>query len=208
MMKKRILSLFLIACLVATAAMADTPNERQARRVFDRAYQLFFGARGASLDYSVTLGAFYQCNGTIWQKGKKLKFIEDRICSWCDGTTYYRVDRKKKTVEVHNPNSPKKDKYANKFTFRADDFVYHVADGGRDFILTLDAKKSVKGYIRHVKARVDKHTYEPKSLKIKVVFFWATVNISNFKSGGIDDAEFVFPKNKFAGYTFTDKRPD
>lgn len=207
MMMKRICSLLLLACLAA-AAMADTPNERQARRVFDRAYQLFFGSQGASLDYQVKLGAFYQCNGTIWEKGKKLKFIEDRICSWCDGTTYYRIDRKKRTVELHNPDSPKKDKYANKFTFRADDFEYHVADGGRDFILTLDAKKGVKGYIRHVKARVDKHSYAPKSLRIKVVFFWASVNISNFKSGGINDAVFVFPRSHFLGYKFIDKRPD
>ena len=59
-----------------------------------------------------------------------------------------------------------------------------------------------------VKAWVRKGSYEPVKLRIKVAFIWTTVNISNFRTGGISDADFVFPKSQYAGWKFIDKRND
>jgi hypothetical protein len=40
-----------------------------------------------------------------------------------------------------------------------------------------------------------------------VAFFWTTIRISNFKSGGITDDVFVFPREKYKNdYKFVDKR--
>jgi hypothetical protein len=46
----------------------------------------------------------------------------------------------------------------------------------------------------------------PISLKIKVAFFWAHINISKFRSGGISDDIFVFPRKQYVGYELIDKR--
>ena len=101
--------------------------------------------------------AVIMTSGTIWYKGKKQKFIEPRYSVWCDGKDFYRVDKKKKTVEILDPNSPKRDKYASKFKFNPDDYNYHIAAKGSDLIITLDAKKGVDG-VKHAKVTIDNKT--------------------------------------------------
>jgi hypothetical protein len=44
----------------------DTPNARQARRIFNSAYQQVFGEQGASLRYDVNITGIYKTHGTIW----------------------------------------------------------------------------------------------------------------------------------------------
>ena len=43
-------------------------------------------------------------------------------------------------------------------------------------------------------------------LRIKVAFVWTTVKISNYKSGGINDNLFVFPRSQYSDWKFIDKR--
>lgn len=204
----RLVFLTILLSVSLSAGAAMSANEAQARRIFDKTYSMVFGPQGCSLQYSVNIVGLYKTTGTIWYKGKKQKFVESRYASWSDGRDFYRVDTKKRTVEIHNPNSPKKDKYASKFAFHADNYRYRVKAHKHYYEITLDAKEGVSGYIKHVKAFIDSRTYAPMSLKIKVAFFWTTVKISHFQSGGISDAIFNFPRQQFAGYEFEDKRPD
>ncbi len=205
-MKKRVLTLIII-CTHALLLMAqETPNEKQARRIFNIAYNQVFGEQGASLTYDVNIIGIYRTQGTIWFKGNKQKFVDERVNTWNDGKTAYMAYRKKKTVEVHAANSDKKDKYSSKFKFQPDDFTYHISKEKDALLLTLKQKKKAKGSIKEVKAWVDQKTFAPKRLRIKVAFVWTTVNISNFRSGGITDDLFVFPREKFKGWKFVDKR--
>jgi hypothetical protein len=71
--------------------------------------------------------------------------------------------------------------------------------------VTIKAKKGVDG-VKEAKVLLDLATHNPKRIRVKVAFLWATINISNFKSGGIDDDLFVFPRAKYSGYKFVDKR--
>ena len=52
----------------------DTPNARQARRIFNQAYSQVFGPEGVKLHYDVNIIGIYKTNGTIWLKEKKSKF--------------------------------------------------------------------------------------------------------------------------------------
>lgn len=205
-MKHRI-TLLSIALLmvVATAAAADTPNARQARQIFDHTFQLVFGSQGCSLHYDVNLVGLYKTNGNIWYKGKKSKFVEGRFLAWNDGKDYYLVDRKKRTVTIHDAESDEKDKYSSNFKFSPEDYSYSVETTSQGYLLTLKLKQGRKG-MKLVKALVDKKTRAPISLRIKVAFFWAHINISNFKSGGINDNIFHFPRKDYIGYALTDKR--
>lgn len=196
--------LALLACLAARAA--TTPNERQARAYFDRAYNQVFGPQGSTLTYAVNIIGIYKTNGTIWFKGKKSKFTEKRYSSWNDGRTFYRADSKKKVVEIFNPNAKNRDKYASKFTFRLDDYAYHIKSSGGSYIISLDARKGASSSIKHAKIAIDKRTFAPQRLRIKVAFFWTTIHISRFHSGGIDDSLFTFPKASFSGWQFIDNR--
>lgn len=200
-----ILTLLCLALCFSTTTAQESANSRQARQIFDKTYNMVFGPQGCTLKYSVNIGRLYSTEGTIWYKGKKQKFIEERYSAWCDGKDFYRADKKKKTVEIHNPNSSKKDKYASKFKFVPDNYTYRIAEKGNDYIITIEAKKGVDG-VKHVKAIIDKKTRAPKSLKVKVMLFWATINITNFHSGITDDSIFTFPRKQFSGYKFIDKR--
>ena len=98
--------------LLCTAQTEETPNARQARRIFNTAYQQVFGDEGASLHYDVNIIGIYKTNGTIWYKGKKSKFVDEKMDSWNDGTTVYTIKKKKKKkeVEIHSAKNNKSDK--------------------------------------------------------------------------------------------------
>ena len=193
---------------VLTSVQADdNPNARQARRIFNQAYQQVFGEQGATLRYDVNITGIYKTYGTIWYKGKKSKFVDAKMNSWNDGVTVYTVKNKKKNkeVEIHSAKNNKSDKYSSKFKFEPENFDYSIANHEQGLMLTLKAKKGAKG-IKEVHALVKRQTYEPISVRIKIAFIWTTISISNFKSGGITDEMLRFPAEKYKDYKFVDKR--
>ena len=96
------MSLVMVVCSVQAE---DTPNSRQARRIFNSAYQKVFGEQGATLYYDVNIIGIYKTNGTIWYKGKKSKFIDEKYIAWNDDVTYYRLERKKKRIVIYDAHS-------------------------------------------------------------------------------------------------------
>lgn len=206
-MRKRFVLIFMSFLMVLCSVQADeTPNSRQARRIFNSAYQQVFGEQGATLHYDVNITGIYKTNGSIWYKGKKSKFEDEKMNSWNDGITVYTVKKKKKKeVEIHSAKNNKSDKYSSKFKFEPENFDYSIAEQAEGLMLTLKAKKGKKG-IKEVHALVKRKTYEPISVRIKIAFVWTTIRISNFRSGDITDEMLRFPKEKYKDYEFVDKR--
>ena len=184
-----------------------TANERQAKRIFNQAYQQVFGEQGAKLHYDVNIIGIYKTSGTIWFKGKKKKFVDAKVNSWNDGETVYTVKKKKKKkeVEVRSAKNNKQDKYSGKFKFLPENFDYSVANDEEGLMLTLKAKKGAKG-IKEVHALVKRQTYEPIRVRIKISIIWTTIKISDFQSGDITDEMLSFPKEQYKDYKFVDKR--
>ena len=195
-MRNKILLVVVMLLSVLTSVQAeDNPNARQARRIFNQAYQQVFGEQGATLRYDVNIIGIYKTYGTIWYKGKKSKFVDAKMNSWNDGVTVYTIKKKKKEVEIHSAKNNKSDKYSSKFKFEPENFDYSIANHEQGLMLTLKAKKGAKG-IKEIQALVKRQSYEPISLRIKIAFVWTTINISNFKSGGITDEMLRFPAEK------------
>ena len=199
-----IIVLSLLSTLVPIQAQ-ESANERQAKRIFNQAYQQVFGEQGATLRYDVNITGLYKTWGTIWYKGKKSKFVDAKMNSWNDGKTVYTIKKKKKEVEIHDAKNNKSDKYSSKFKFVPENFTYSIANDDEGLMLTLKAKKGAKG-IKEIHALVKRQTYEPISVRIKIAFLWTTIKISNFKSGGITDEMLRFPAEQFKDYEFVDKR--
>lgn len=196
-----------LLCMLFTIGFhaQESPNSRQARRMFNEAYQKVYGPQGSRLSYSVNIIGIYKAQGTIWTKGKSSKFVEDRYTAWNDKITYTRVDRKKKTVTIYRSDDQSRDKYASKFTFKPDNYNYHIANDKRGYVITLKAKKGVKG-IKEADVLLDHHTRNPISIRVKVGFFHTTIKITNFKTGGISDQAFVFPHQQYSNYGIIDNR--
>ena len=70
--------MMLLVVLQALAATAqETPNAQQARRIFEKTYNMVFGPQGATLHYDVNIVGLYKTQGTIWYKEKKQKFVDE-----------------------------------------------------------------------------------------------------------------------------------
>lgn len=205
MRNKLLLAIVLLLSALTSVKAEDNPNARQARRIFNQAYQQVFGEQGATLRYDVNIIGIYKTYGTIWYKGKKSKFVDAKMNSWNDGETVYTIKKKKNEVEIHSAKNNKSDKYSSKFKFEPENFDYSIANDERGLMLILKAKKGTKG-IKEIHALVKRQSYEPISLRIKIAFIWTTINISNFKSGGITDEMLRFPAEKYKYYKFVDKR--
>lgn len=210
-MRNRIILILTLLLSVLNPVLAQdsdmTANERQAKRIFNQAYQQVFGEQGAKLHYDVNIIGIYKTSGTIWFKGKKKKFVDAKVNSWNDGETVYTVKKKKKKkeVEVRSAKNNKQDKYSGKFRFVPENFDYSVANDEEGLMLTLKAKKGAKG-IKEVHALVKRQTYEPIRVRIKISIIWTTIKISDFQSGDITDEMLSFPKEQYKDYKFVDKR--
>ena len=191
--------------LTLQAQTKETPNAQQARRVFNEAYQKVYGEQGSQLHYKVNIIGIYKTEGTIWTKGKKSKFIDEKYIAWNNDVTYYRLERKKNTVTIYSAHSDERDKYATKFKFNPDNYTYSIQEADEGYYITLKAKKGVKG-IKEARCLLDKKHRYPVSVRVKVGIFHTTIKISDFKVGGINDDLFELPKEKYKNCKYDDKR--
>ena len=204
-MKTKIIPWIVFLCLAIGVQAQENANTRQARKMFDEVYGKVFGQQGASLQYKVNVANIYKTEGTICYKGKKSKYASKSSKSWNDAVTAYVVKDDKRRVEIFKGDDPKQSRFGDDFKFEPDNYVYHIANDPQGYLLTLNVKKGMKG-MKEIRALIDKKTRDPLQLHIKVAIFWAHVNISNFKSGGITDDDFVFPRDQYKNYEFVDKR--
>lgn len=166
---------------------------------------MVYGPDGSQLHYKVNILGIYKTEGTIWTKGKKSRFIDERYIAWNDDVTYYRLERKKNTVVIYDAHSDKRDKYATKFKFHPDNYTYSIKDSEEGYYITLKAKKGVKG-IKEARCLLDKKTHYPINVRIKLGIFHTTIKISQFKTGDISDNLFVFPREHYKDVKYIDKR--
>ena len=186
---------------LCTIQAQETANSRQARRIFNSAYQQVFGEKGATLHYDVNITGLYKTHGTIWYKGKKSKFEDAKMSSWNDGQIVYTVKKKKREVEIHTAKNNKSDKYSQKFKFEPENYTYSIKDAPEGYYITLKAKKGVKG-IKEARCLLDKKNRYPVSVRVKVGIFHTTIKISEFKVGGITDQLFEFPREQYSSCKF------
>ena len=205
MKKVYIIICILCSILSIQAQEHETPNAKQARRLFMETYNMVYGEQGSQLHYKVNIIGIYKTEGTIWTKQKKSKFVDERYIAWNDDVTYYRLERKKNRITIYDAHSDERDKYATKFKFSPDNYTYSIKDSKEGYYITLRAKKGVKG-IKEARCLLDKKTRYPISVRIKLGIFHTTIKISNFKVGGIDDQLFVFPKDQYKSCEYVDKR--
>lgn len=197
------ISLFWIA-LGLQAQEHETPNAQQARRLFNETFQMIYGEQGSQLHYKVNIIGIYKTEGTIWTKGKKSKFTDEKYIAWNDDVTYYRYERKKNRVVVYDAHSDERDKYATKFKFNPDNYTYSIKDSKEGYYITLKAKKGVSG-IKEARCLLDKKNRYPVSVRIKLGIFHTTIKISDVKIGGITDDLFKFPREQYRNCKFVYK---
>ncbi len=200
----------LLTVLMALATLGmqaeETPNSKQARRIFDDAYEMIYGKEGAYFRYKIDILKIYSSEGEGWYKGNKSKSTTKKSIIWDNGDIKYILRKGKGVVEIHDPKVNKKDKLLQKFKFNRDDYNYFIEKEDGKLLVSLFAKPDADVNMKKIEALLDPVSHKPIELRIKVLFFWAKIYFSDFKAGGIDDSLFVFPKDDYPDYKIVDER--
>ncbi len=203
---KRLLFLFLIILSTVSASAQETANARQAKRVFNTAWNHIYGKEGVRFHYKIDILHLYKEEGTSWNKGDKAKSEYKDSKMWNNGDVKYILREKKGIVEIHDPKVNKKNDKLQMFKFEPDSYNYSIAKDPDGLQVTLEAKPGAKVKMKKIIALLTPGNYYPKKLRIKVSIFWATISFSDFQAGNIDDSVFEFPKEKYSTYKIVDER--
>lgn len=198
--------LFAIHCSLFTAMAQDTPNARQAKRIFNTAWNRIYGDEGVRLHYKIDILHLYKEEGISCNKGDKERSEHKNTIIYSDGKLKHVVRTNKKVVELHDPKVNKADEKLQMFKFDPDSYNYAIAKDPEGFLITLTAKPGAKVKMKKVEAIISEGNYYPKRLRIKVSIFWCNIFISDFQAGNIDDSIFVFPKEKYKDFKVEDLR--
>ena len=203
---KRLLFLFLIILSTVSASAQETANARQAKRVFNTAWNHIYGKEGVRFHYKIDILHLYKEEGTSWNKGDKAKSEYKDSKMWNNGDVKYILREKKGIVEIHDPKVNKKNDKLQMFKFEPDSYNYSIAKDPDGLQVTLEAKPGAKVKMKKIIALLTPGNYYPKKLRIKVSIFWVTISFSDFQAGNIDDSVFEFPKEKYSNYKIVDER--
>ena len=203
---KRLLFLFLIILSTVSASAQETANARQAKRVFNTAWNHIYGKEGVRFHYKIDILHLYKEEGTSWNKGDKAKSEYKDSKMWNNGDVKYILREKKGIVEIHDPKVNKKNDKLQMFKFEPDSYNYSIAKDPDGLQVTLEAKPGAKVKMKKIIALLTPGNYYPKKLRIKVSIFWATISFSDFQAGNIDDSVFEFPKEKYSNFKIVDER--
>ena len=203
---KRLLFLFLIILSTVSALAQETANARQAKRVFNTAWNHIYGKEGVRFHYKIDILHLYKEEGTSWNKGDKAKSEYKDSKMWNNGDVKYILREKKGIVEIHDPKVNKKNDKLQMFKFEPDSYNYSIAKDPDGLQVTLEAKPGAKVKMKKIIALLTPGNYYPKKLRIKVSIFWATISFSDFQAGNIDDSVFEFPKEKYSNFKIVDER--
>lgn len=198
--------LFAIHCSLFTAMAQDTPNARQAKRIFNTAWNRIYGDEGVRFHYKIDILHLYKEEGISCNKGDKERSEHKNTIIYSDGKLKHVVRTNKKVVELHDPKVNKADEKLQMFKFDPDSYNYAIAKNPEGFLITLTAKPGAKVKMKKVEAIISEGNYYPKRLRIKVSIFWCNIFISDFQAGNIDDSIFVFPKEKYKDFKVEDLR--
>ena len=198
--------LFTLHYSLFTISAQDNANARQAKRVFNTAWNHIYGKEGVRFHYKIDILHLYKEEGTSWNKGDKAKSEYKGSKMWNNGDVKYILREKKGIVEIHDPKVNKKDEKLQMFKFEPDNYNYSIAKDPEGLLVTLEAKPGVKAKMKKIVALLNQGNYYPKKLRIKVSIFWATITFSDFQAGNIDDSIFEFPKEKYSNYKIVDER--
>ena len=198
--------LFTLHYSLFTISAQDNANARQAKRVFNTAWNHIYGKEGVRFHYKIDILHLYKEEGTSWNKGDKAKSEYKGSKMWNNGDVKYILREKKGIVEIHDPKVNKKDQKLQMFKFEPDSYNYSIAKDPEGLLVTLEAKPGAKVKMKKIVALLNQGNYYPKKLRIKVSIFWATITFSDFKAGNIDDNIFVFPKEMYKDYEYKDLR--
>jgi hypothetical protein len=140
-------------------------------------------------------------------KGNKSLSWNKKSMVWANGETAWFLDRRKRVVKVMDPGTDRRGlkgidgqlvsltrDYSMALTVEGDSYRIHLRANNK----SADASQA---YLY-----INRQTYYPTQIKVKIKFFWGKILLSNFELGDYSDAMFTFPYKRFPDVKIVDKR--
>lgn len=190
-----------------TSYIPKHQNETEAQQVIKQTLQLLQHPGGAKFNYSFHLAGFFNRQGTFLYKKDKSLSLNKKSMVWADGKTVWELNRNQRVVKIMNPKESRKG-------LKGIDEQFELLEVSYTPSMTIDGnyfKIYLKATSKNVDAKeaiiwINRKTYEPIKAKVKIAFFWGTINISNFETANYSDEMFTFPMKKFPDVKVIDKR--
>ncbi|MBP3775235.1 MAG: outer-membrane lipoprotein carrier protein LolA [Bacteroidaceae bacterium] len=199
--------LMVACCLLALPMNARSGSQAEAEQVLDRTLALMTHPGGTRFNYKFHLGRLFNRYGTFIYKQDKSLSWNTKEMVWADGKTVWALDRRKRIVRIMNPSQSRKGLKGmdEQMAMARTDYDVTMHEEGNEYVLTLKAKTK-KADAREAQVWIEKKSYHPLRVKLKISVFWGTVEISDFRTGNYKDSMFSFPKEKYADVKMVDKR--
>jgi outer membrane lipoprotein-sorting protein len=180
-------------------------NEKQARKVLDKASAIISNRSGAKANFAVYSNKV-KTTGSIAIKGNKFQVTTPQAIVWYNGKTQWSYMKQNNEVNISNPNQSQRAQM-NPYVFvncYKKGYKMNMKDVGnsKEIHLTATSKNSIpQMYII-----VDDRTGVPSHVKMKINGSWTTIVISNFKKANLSDSYFNFNAKEFPHAELIDLR--
>ncbi len=199
--------LFIVVLIIATITNANAKsNEAQAHDILLKTLNMLQNPGGAQLSYDLKV-SFYHKSGWILLKGEKFKRSSRRTIDWYNGQTFWSMSKKTNEVTIKKPKHKMDEDVAvtSQLNFIKSGCRYSMTTEGDNYKIFVNAEaKDTK--IKKAIVLINRFTYAPVQIKLKVGFIWATINMKNFKTGNYANSNFNFDPAEYKGCTIIDKR--
>ena len=202
---KKLLLILITLVTILTPSSAKN-NEEMARNILFKALDRVENPGGAQLSYHLKV-SFYHKAGWIVFKGKKFKRSSRKTIDWYDGVTFWSMDKNSRELTIKKPKKKTDDDAAvtSQIQMVKTGCRYSMKESGNSYLINVDATEKGTA-IKHAIIKVNKDSYAPEQVKVKFGPIWATINISNFKTGNYANSNFVYEKEKYPASEVIDKR--
>lgn len=205
--KRLSLLILTVGALLLSSLSALAQEEMTAEMLLDRLSEKLYFYGGTRFDYHLVYDNKMEHDGTVIQKGKKAYYTNSTTQSWDNGTTRWVYTPSLNTVTVaHSQQEPQNTGGDEAFGYLrvvealTMESELSLKDKSDCYLLTVrPAKASPYQQILKVEIAVDKTTFYPKEIEVRIRTFIIRYTIKNFQCGNFDDSVFEFKQVEHPG---------
>ena len=201
----RLILIFITFAICGVSIHAYT--EQEATTVLEKTLAKFTHKGGAKIGYRFKVGKLFDRSGTFMFKDDKSLAFGKKEIVWNNGQTVWILDRKARHVKIMHPKESRKGHKSldEELEIVKNSYKLSMTDDGDRYCIYMKANKR-KADIKQGYLYVDKKTFVPVYIRMKVAFIWATIDIWDFETANYQDEIFTFPANKYPNVKVIDKR--
>ena len=182
-------------------------TEQEAKQVLENTLAQFTHKGGAKIGYRFKISRLFDRSGTFMFKDDKSLAFGKKDIVWNNGKTVWILDKKARSVKIMNPKESREGHKSldEELELVKNSYKLSMTDDGDNYCIHMKAIKR-KADIKQGYLYVNKKTYVPVHVRMKVAFIWATIDIWDFEKADYKDEMFTFPSHKYPNVTVIDKR--